>query len=369
MACKISTHVAFGLAACSLMGLGACKKTLFGGGKPTPIQEPDPQAEPVATQGTVNVPSPNETDTLGTSKPINPKVECAGNYRGIRMAIVIDTSHSMGASLCNSPSLAPGGGQELNGSDPARVGASIRGQNECFTDRQNAAWHIVTRTAARDREGEKTNSTFMGSAVGIAHFPAGTSDVLAETYAKISGEPPLNSAMTSLSGVTADEAFKNALWTSLGRTQNITGNTPYLAALSAGRDLLKTGRDPNDPRRDVLFLITDGLPSDQRPSQVLARRKEIKDVDVVYLYMFDPGVDEAARQESAKSALRNAFEKLDWARRPGNTDGYGLGDFEKYWADLKALPAKIATARIDVTKPADLVSKIDGVLGIVQSCK
>jgi len=361
--------LACSLLACVALGAAGCTKTSFGGKKKT--SQGEPIADPSATPGKKGDPSPNEKDGLGKIKPTNPIVECSGNYRGVRMAIVIDTSHSMGPSVCASQqgqTPQQQAAQELEGSDPARIGTSIRGKSDCFTDRQNAAWHIVTRTTERDIAGEKANKTFMGSSVGIAHFPAGTSQALSETYAKISGEPPLKAHMTSLTGVTYDYSFKETLWASLARTHTLTGITPYQAALAAGRDLLKTGRDPNDPRRDVLFVVTDGLPTDQRPSQVVTLRSEIKDVDVVYLYMFDPNVDEAARQKKAKETLQTEFNK-GWARQSGNTDGYGPGDFEKYWADLIALPAKIATTRIDVTKPSDLVPKIDAVLDAVQSCK
>jgi hypothetical protein len=351
--------------------LSACEKTSFGGNKkksasPEPLNNPSPTPK---GKGEV---SPDELDGLGQRPPSKPIVECAGDYRGIRMAIVIDTSLSMGSPSCGGQveqiqQVQTQGVTPLDGSDPARKGTSIRGANECFTDRQNAAWHIVTRTAERDAEGEKINKTFMGSAVGIAHFPYQRT----ENYAKISGEPPLRSIMTALTGLTYDDAFKGALWTSLARTHASDGMTPYLAALSAGRDLLKTGRDPNDPRKDVLFLITDGLPTDQRPSQVIAMRQEIKDVEIVYLYMFDPNQDEVARQSVAKETLRGGFvdEQRRWARQPGNTDGYGAADFEKYWNDLVGLPSRIATTRIDVTDPAQLVPKIDAVLGVLQNCK
>jgi hypothetical protein len=358
------------LLACGVLALvaSACTKTSFGGTKTT---NPEPVAQPTTTPVKGGEPSPNEGDALKKPTPTKPVVECSGNYRGVRMAIVIDTSSSMGKSTCaGGATQTQQGTLELDGSDPARVGTSIRGKGECFTDRQNGAWHIITRTAERDIAGEKANKTFMGSAVGVAHFPAGDSSIaLSETYAKVSGDAPLKGQMTSLTGVTYDDAFKDSLWSLLARTHVITGVTPYHAALAAGRDLLKTGRDPNDPRRDVLFVITDGLPTDQRPSQVVKMREEIKDVDVVYLYMFDPNVDEAKRQAVAKDTLRDAFLNKGWARQPGASDGYGAGDFEKYWADLIALPAKIATTRINVTQPSELVPKIDAVLTAVQSCQ
>lgn len=345
-------------------GLGACDKTKFGGGKKT---EPAPLAKETTPPGKPKVPapgkpSPNEIDV---GKVKNPAVECGGEHRALRMAIVVDTSLSMGSPQCGT-TVKPGSTVEFSGSDPARTSASIRGKTECYTDRMNAAYHIITRTAERDQAAQKKNPTFNGSEIGLAHFPNPQSQ---ESYAKISGEPPLSKQMTNLTGLTFDEAFKDKLWASLSRTQNSFGVTPYHAALSAGRDLLKGGRDPNDPRKDVLFLITDGAPTDQRPSQVLAMREEIKDVDVVYLYMFDPNVAEAARFEKAKSTLKDAFDKQGWARQPGNTDGYGPGDFEKYWQDLVRIPEKIATVRVDVTQPGELVGKIDALLDSAQACK
>lgn len=353
---------------------GACTKTTFQGNKKT--TEPAPVAK--GTQAPKpGEPSPNELDALKRPPPANPEVECAGKYRGLRMAIVIDTSHSMGPATCGSQMQSQTQAQTqtgqgtllLEGSDPARDGTSIRGKTECFTDRQNAAWHIITRTTERDKTGEAKNKTFMGSAVGVAHFPAGTDATASETYSKISGTAPLRGQMTSLAGVTFDDTFKNGVWTLLDKTHMRTGITPYRAALAAGRDLLKTGRDPNDPRKDVLFILTDGLPTDQRPSEVVRLRQEIADVDVIYLYMFDPTVDEASRQAVAKESLRQAFTEKSWGRAAGNTDGYGATEFERYWSDLVALPARIATTRINVTKPSELVPKIDSVLATVQSCE
>ncbi|MCA2959810.1 MAG: VWA domain-containing protein [Silvanigrellales bacterium] len=353
---------------------GACTKTSFQGNKKTSNPAPVAEGTPIPKPGET---SPGELDGLKKPRPSNPVVECAGKYRGVRMAIVIDTSHSMGAATCGAQASAQVQTQTqtqqgtllLEGSDPAREGTSIRGKTECFTDRQNAAWRIITRTAERDREGENANKTFMGSAVGVAHFPAGLEGAASETYAKISGTDPLKGQMTSLTGVTFDDAFKGGVWTLLERTHGVTGITPYRAALAAGRDLLKTGRDPNDPRRDVLFVVTDGLPTDQRPSEVLKLRQEIADVDVIYLYMFDPTVDEASRQAKAKESLRAAFTDKSWGRVVGNTDGYAATEFERYWNDLVAIPGKIATTRIDVTKPSELVPKIDAVLSAVQACE
>jgi|GEM_PF-3402017 len=352
------------------LAVAGCTKTSFGGKKGSAAQPIAKTPIPETTKKP-GVTSPPEVD-VGTVK--NPVVECGGQHRALRMAIVIDTSSSMGPATCGThaqaqmQAAAQNGTLELDGSDPARTGTSIRGANECHTDRQNAAWRIVTRTVERDLVAEKANATFMGSEVGLAHFPKGLTGSDSDTYAKISGEPPLKKAMTNLTSVTLDDTFKNTLWTSLDRTHVQTGVTPYLAALSAGYDLLKTGRDPNDTRKDVLFIITDGLPTDQRPSAVRAARAELKDVDVVYLYMFDPKVAEATRQAAAKSALQNQFAK-GWARQAGNTDGYAAGDFEKYWADLIALPDQIATTRIDVTQPSELSAKLDAILESAQVCK
>jgi hypothetical protein len=344
----------------------ACTRTKFrGDSKETPPKK-DPQvSDPVpkgTTTGGTQVISPTEIDI---GKPQNPTTECGNKHRGLRMALIIDTSLSMGDPNCRLV-VSPNSNVLLQGSDQPRTGNSIRGKTECFTDRQNAAWHIVTRTALRDKAAEAQNPNFMGSEVGIAQFPeAGVPD----SYKKLSGQPPLRNAMTNLGGITADEPFKNDLWTLLQNTYTPTGVTPYRAALAAGRDLLKTGRDPNDPRKDIVFLVTDGIPTDMRPSTVIATREELKDVYLIYLYMFDPNVAEAARQQKAKLDMQEAFDKNGYGRTQGNSDAYGPQDFERYWQDLLALPGKIANARIDVSEPSLLAQKVDEVLDSLQKCE
>ena len=360
------------LCALGLTALTACNRSNFGGNKPA--TEPPKVAKttkpPVVVSPGGGVISPPEPDGW-LPKPVNPVVECGNKTRATRIALVIDTSESMGPSLKDSVKpcdASIGTTQSLPGTDPARIGNSLRGQKECFTDRQNAGWHIVNRVAELDKEATKINPTYNGSEIGIASFPVRISEGnFQDGYENLSNRDPLKSRMTNLGGVTLNDGFKSGVWDILKRTHQSGGVTPYAEALKAGRDLLKTGRDPNDPRVDLLFLVTDGLPTDKKPSEVLKIRKELTDVKVVYLYMFDPGVAEASRNAVAKSSLKTAFEgSSKWGQVDG--DGYGPQDFEKYWTDLVALPEKISDTRINVDNPNQLVETLDGLLNITQKC-
>jgi hypothetical protein len=362
----------------------ACRQTTFNGksgaapAKPAPVKGTPgvDQSIPSKNPGEEKR-SPIEGDANLQRPAKNPSVECGRTHKAVRLALVVDTSLSMGASTCASgplvPTRNPDGSSilELTGSDPARIGTTVRGKSECYTDRQNAVYSIIKRTADRDAEALKVNPTFIGSEVGIAHFPSGANGTASNTYGKISENAPLKKAMTNLSGEVINETFLNGVWGLLDKThQMFSQGTPYLAAISAGKDLLKTGRDPNDPRRDLLLLITDGLPTDQRPSLVKAARAELSDVDLIFVYMFDPLVAEAVRNEEARSKLKEAFDgQFAWARNPGNTDGYGIGDFEKYWQDLIKLPAEIYTARVDVNEPGRLTQQLEKILEVVQKCE
>jgi hypothetical protein len=368
MAKNLARHLSF----CTLLFSLSCKNNSFQGSskvepQKTPLKK-DPN--PTGTTGPGGVVSPVEPNF---PVPKNPVVECGNKTRATRIALVLDTSESMGPPL--SGSVQPCGasvmsqGRELMGTDPARTGTSIRQLSECFTDRQNAGYYIVNKMASLDKEALKANPTYMGSEIGIAAFPLlGPNNSYVQGYETLSNRDPLKSRMTNLGNLTLDDTFKSGVWEILKRTQQRGGVTPYAEALKAGRDLLKTGRDPNDPRLDLLFLVTDGLPTDQRPSEVVKIKSEITDVKVVYLYMFDPALAEASRNAVAKSSLEGAFKTQNWARQQSNNDGYSEQDFEKYWSDLLSLPKKITDVQINVGDSSQLVPALEGILNLTQSC-
>jgi hypothetical protein len=84
--------------------------------------------------------------------------------------------------------------------------------------------------------------------------------------------------------------------------------------------------------------------------------------------MFDPSVAETTRNAVSKTSLESAFKGQGWARQEGNNDGYGIQDFERYWSDLVSLPKKISDLQVGVSEPKQLVTAIDGILNLTQSC-
>jgi hypothetical protein len=356
-----------------LSGVGllsvACPKTPFGG---------DTKKEPKQTAVKTVVPTPGVGATISPVEPeawptpSKPTVECADSTRAVRIALIVDTSQSMdgikGCAEAPSATATPSA-TESWGTDYKRNGTSIRNTSECFNDRQNAIYHIVTRTAALDEAALKVNPNYIGSEIGIAHFPLGDQNQENSLYGTISGRPPLKSKMTNLGGIKLDDPAKEELWNVSKRVQTSAGITPYAAAVQAAKDLLKTGRDPNDPRLDVVLMLTDGLPTDERPSEVLRLKEELADTRWVTMFLYDPTVAKQTQESEFKTSLKKAFDEKGWARQPNNTDGYGAGEFEKYWADLTAIPGKISNERIDISSSSKIIESFDNVLNIIQKCR
>lgn len=301
--------------------------------------------------------SPSELDANAKRKV------CASTYRAARIAFVVDNSGSMGPDG-TSP-----------GTDPVtRNQTSLRQRMEAFTNRQQTLYNIINRTAELDAQALKLNSEFVGSAIGVATFPRSAGEY--DSYRLMSGpgsgaEAAFPRPMSDLKGVQITEQWKQTIWNALSFTHSPAGLTPYRAALEAGQRLLKDGRDPLDMRQDILFILTDGLPTDERPSLVRQLRAALTTrTRVIYVSIYEAGKDVYRQNEKAKRDLQAAFldpQKL-WARAPTGNDGFGAGDFERYWTALSTLPTEIADARYEVSASSQLLQDLDRILEVERRC-
>lgn len=350
----------FALACC------ACTRTSFSADKtPPPLPTQIPTAPPNVTTGRTTTGSPNEIDAQARQKI------CAGKHKALRVAFIVDNSESHGFKDGVVQDPAQG---NLAGTDPVINKPSPRGQSEPHTDRQSALFEVINRMAALDQESLKKNPQFIGSEVGIAYFPGGPAYNDIEKSIKVSGvgASVLPKAMTNLKEVQADDAFKLGLWNDLKFTHYPIGVTPYLTGLTAARDLLKSTRQADDPREDIIIFLTDGLPTDERPSRVVEMRQSVASTKVYILSVFKPKNDIVLQNSDARASLKSAFENDSpnymWARKPQNTDGYQKNEFERYWNTLLALPRQISDKTVEFEGSANLKPEIDKILGVEQVC-
>ena len=152
-------------------------------------------------------------------------------------------------------------------------------------------------------------------------------------------------------------------------THKPAGATPYEVAFKGAHDLLKAGRNPQDPRPDVVLFITDGLPTDQRPSLVRAARAMLGATPVILFSLYEPGKNSETQNAPAKSTLSDGWNSptLQWGDRPNENDGYP--NFESYWKELLKLPSEVSNSVIEVEGSQKLNAELDRILGVLQSCK
>ncbi len=353
MASRLAIVLGYALAA-------ACQKTKFAGGGSvgSSMGAPPPASFSPPPGGGGAGPLPTQTSGL-----------CGGNFRATRIAFVLDNSGSNGFS--DGRVQSPSG--TLTGTDPNVLGTSVRGKQENFTQRQNVVYGIISNLVSQNAAAVAHSPGFQGTDVGIASFPKDGSlaGLTATNY--VSGPGGAASAVlpalsTNLKSVSWTPAIADALWHSLDFTQKPDGSTPYLVALTEAYAMLKAGRNPGDPRPDYLVVISDGLPTDQQPSQVLAARAALTGTVVIYVSLFKPGADVTLQNSQAYTSLQGAFVNQGWARQPGATDGYAPGGFASYWADLLALPGKIANETIVVQGVNNLSSLLNPAIASISAC-
>lgn len=345
----------------------SCTKTKFASGRDSPgVRTGNGNTNPDGSPRT----SPSEVDEQ--------RGLCGAGHKAARLAFVVDNSESNGPSdgqVQQGQSIQ--GVTHYDGTDPVLQGLSLRQRNERYTLRQSALWDIVRHTAALDAKARAANPKFIGSELGIGYFPLGESYEQHSRFGLVSGPGGqaaalLGRPMTNTQDFALNEAFMDSLWTAFAFTHHPRGMTPYEAALAGGAELLNSGRIAQDIRDDVLFIITDGIPTDEQPSRVRAARGRLGKTRVVVVSLFKPGNDVNLQNSAARTALKKAFENPDpaymWARKPGRTDGYGPQDFDRYWIDLLKLPKEIADRYVEVEGAANLRPELERLLKVEQTC-
>jgi hypothetical protein len=352
----------------------ACPKANFSGNKPVATATSDQPSGTVnetnETTGSTFPKNPDGSVTgsiknnipVNVTKPKNPSKECAtDNYRALRIVFVIDNSGSMSPP----PNLKPTDAQYTSGSDPALEKKTVRGANEKATNRQEAIYKIILNSLEKDDAAKKQNPEFIGTDIALAYFPKNANEDVAVSLA---GSPPLSAAaMTPISGISNKAQFLESLWNLLSFTHQGQGRTPYLAALKEGKLLLKDSKKADDTRRDLFVFLTDGLPSDESPSLVRKAKDDLKDLDIVYLRLYD---QKSGGDSTFKAGLKEGFlsSSILWARKPNNPDKYSSSEFEKYWKDLIAIPEYLTKNIIQVENSSAIQSSLGNIIGQFQKC-
>lgn len=308
-------------------------------------------------------PFPSGTDPLPGAEDI--PQNCTDQHRALRIAFVVDNSGSMSCK----PGSVKTSSQDVCGTDPIKENSPRGGIG--FTDRQNAIFAAITRTIAKDNATRKINSEFVGSSFGISSFPRDgkSMDGLNNSVYHSGIGSVLPDTLTNTSAMGETEAFQDSLWNLMSFTHMPEGPTPYATALRGARKLLEN-RDPQDKRSDVVMLITDGLPTDDKPSDVVRAREELgKDVKLIILSLYQPGKSRDEQNAPAKDTLQKAWNEpsIMWGHKSGNNDGFA--DFQAYWQALIDLPEKVADEVVEINGSDNLEATMDSVLGSVQTCQ
>lgn len=306
---------------------------------------------------------------------------CTENHKAARLFFVVDNSSSHGYVV--------NGATDRIGTDPARQALSVRGKVEFKTFRQEALYTIARRTAELDRAAKQSNPTFIGTQIGISYFPRyqgsgnpdidpGTMQDLA-TYINVTGPGGTGSSvfpdrLTDLAKLDFTAGQDDALWNSFSFTHRPGGSTPYATGLRAAvENFGPQTRSSGDTRENILFLLTDGLPTDETPSEVRRLRRDLgQDVRLVVLSVYDPNEDPTVSGSPLYTNLKSAFlGPQNWATKQSNPDSFpkSVAGFEQYWSTLLALPSQIADEIVKVPTAADLQGEIDRILEAVQTCR
>jgi len=235
----------------------------------------------------------------------------------------------------------------------------------------------VTEAARLDTLARTTDANYAGTEVGIVSFPK--SHLEQDTFAVHSGHGALPQKMTNLAGSGFDDARKQTLWNGLEFTHTPDGVTPYAVGLQGAKDLLdgsggvgEATANSDGRERHVIFL-TDGLPTDEQPSLVLAARAALTNVKFHLVNVHSNPQAQSVAQKMSRAGLHDWFLNRAipnaWALRPGHTDGYAQTEagFASYWSDLLGLPNKIADSTVNV-ETQNLQTEMQSILAEIQGC-
>lgn len=317
--------------------------------------------------------------------PLPPEV-CSESHKAARLYFVVDNSNSHGY-------VVPGQAQR-SGTDPARLGTSVRGVSELKTFRQEALYTIIKRTIELDIAAKRAVPEFLGTELGVSYFPRyrgdgnpstryeGELDDLSQ-YVNVTGADGtaarvFPARMTDLSSLQGDFAvgskLSDELWSGFAFTHTPGGSTPYATGLRAAVDNLQPGSPrAGDPRENIVILLTDGLPTDETPSAIQSLRNQLGAATKVFIVsVYDPAEDPVLPNSPLFNNLKQAFlGSANWATKPGNPDAYAKTNegFSQYWRDLLAAPGKIANQIIKVPDASKLAVEVDKILQATTTCR
>lgn len=322
-----------------------------------------------------------EATPIGQKKSAGELLACPDLFRPLRIAFIIDNTGSNGAS----PGQVSKPGQGI-GTDHLKIFAdrtslltlpemNLFSKSEQYTNRQVAVYQAIVKLQQAAAAARAKNPNFEGIDVGVAHFPYAPEGLSANDPVDMddlkkavfhNGEQKgLPDAMTDLSKVSASEEWKRRIWKMLAFTHYSRGMTPYVTAFNAAKELLLSPQNmkPNDKRQMIVFLITDGLPTDERPKDIPAARAALgKETNVKIISVYKDDANDELQNAEAKKTLKSAYDDYQY--------GAEYKTFEEYWSVLKSMPASSdvsdSYSQIDTARTADsLTSHIDNVL----SCK
>ena len=302
----------------------------------------------------------NEMSSTYTSSvsptPVGAKVlaaelpKCKGDVRPIRVAFIVDNTGSNAASPDDIQK-----GPNFVGTDPLKSFVNrtsllsdqdLKGfsKETVYTDRQVAVYKAILKLQKASAAARLKNASFQGIDVGVAHFPYAPPNLKLEDPVDVDdlkkavfhngADKGLSDAMTDVSKISFSEAWSKQVWNMLGFTHYSRGMTPYVTAFQAANELLvsEKNKKAGDTRPGLVILVTDGLPTDPKPSDIIAARSALgKDTRVALLSVYQANEDDEAQNAPAKSALKSIFESDGWGKEEHQT-------FDSYWNALRKIP-------------------------------
>lgn len=324
--------------------------------------------------GANTFPTPFGAKSLGSEM-----VACSDPYRPVRVAFVVDNTRSNSETPGKVQS-----GANLNGSDPIKQFSDdkyllkdedLAGLNTegLYTHRQYAVYKAIRKLQKAALEARTANPNFAGIDIGLSHFPRTPSEPnsvpteqdMSEPVFYSGGNTGLPEKMNDVSKIPTSGEFNQKIWDTLKFTHLPNGMTPYVTAFKAAKTLLNQEKKPDDKRSGVMILVTDGLPSDRVPSQIIEARKELgKDNRVVLLQLYGFGeINDEKQNEAPKKKLSEMFSnEFKWGQEEHP-------NFESYWKALLAIPnsPQVRDDQIQV-KSNQLNKGLDDMLKYIITC-
>ncbi|NBO37337.1 hypothetical protein EBU99_02005 [bacterium] len=330
-----------------------------------------------------NYTSTNNPQPVLGAKVLAPEMPaCPDDFRPLRVAIIVDNTGSNGASPGNVEK-----GPNYSGTDVLKsfsddknlLDDEIKALNTAtgYTDRQLAVFKAVAKLQKSGLAARAKNANFAGIDVGIAHFPyapanlsqsqAYDENLMYKAVYHNGPETGLPNAMTDVSKISESTTFNQKLWSTLDFTHYSRGMTPYKTAFEAAYELLSSEKNKKqgETRAGLMILVTDGLPTDRKPSEIAAARASLgKDTRVVLMSVYAANPNDENQNSAAKTSLQKLFNSSDF-----NWGKEEFAAFTDYWNALLKVPQS-DSVRDDYiqVKSTDLKQSLDNVIDRYVSC-